>query len=253
MAQAMTNGNTPAKTPCGGCPLNKNEHFRSLSDEQINFVSRFKVGELNVESGASILVEGAHSPHMFTVLRGWTFRHKVLSDGRRQILNYGLPGDFLGLQNSLLSEMQHSVEALSAVTLCVFEKDRINEIFQNHPHLAYDTTWIAAREERMLEEHLLSVGRRTALERAAYVLAFLSKRVMSLQRKSQGTVQIPLTQSHIADTLGLSTVHTNKTLKKLANRGLIKWVEGGCDVLDLAGLMEAAMWEDPSPVPRPFI
>lgn len=252
MSQVIMNGET-GTTSCQNCPLNANSYFRPLSEKQLGFVAKFKVGETNLEPGAAILVEGAHSPHMFTVLRGWTFRFKSLPDGRRQVLNFGLPGDFLGLQNSLLTEMQHSVEALTRVTLCVFEKNRIEEIFRNHPDLAYDTTWIAARQERILDENLLSIGRRSALERAAYLLVLLAKRVLRVEQKSRGTVFLPFTQSHVADTLGLSTVHTNKTLKKLANKNLIKWRDGGCEVLDLSGLAEIALWEDATDAARPFI
>ncbi len=252
MTNMISNG-SGGTTPCQACPLNSNGHFRELTGKQIQFVSRFKVGELNLERGASILVEGDHSAYMFTLLRGWAFRYKALPDDRRQVLNYALPGDLLGLQNSLMSEMQHSVEALTSVTLCVFEKNRVEEIFRNHPNLAFDTTWIAAREERILDEHLLSIGRRSAIERAAYLLAFLSWRVMRVEQRKSGKVVLPFTQTHVADTLGLSMVHTNKTLKKLAVRDLIKWRDGGCEVRDLSGLMEVAKWSDEAEERRPFI
>lgn len=252
MTLVISNG-ASGTTPCRQCPLNANSYFRPLSEKQLGFLSKFKVGELNLDRGASILVEGEHSPHMFTLLRGWTFRFKSLPDGRRQVLNYCLPGDLLGLQNTLTSEMQHSVEALTRVTLCVFQKNRVEEIFRNHPHLAFDTTWIAARQERILDENLLSVGRRSALERTANLLTLLAKRVLLLQKQTAGQVLLPFTQSHVADTLGLSTVHTNKTLKKLSDRGLIRWRDGGCEVLDLAGLADVALWDDAETQARPFI
>lgn len=249
----MISGNGSNATPCRSCPLARIPQFRGFSEKQVNFVSKFKVGELNVDRGAQILVEGAHSPHLFTVLRGWAFRYKTLPDGRRQVLNYSLPGDLLGLQNSLDHEMQHSAEALSSITLCVFEKERIDEIFQHHPRLAFDITWLAAREERMLDEHLLSVGRRTALERASYLLAFLTRRAIDTRQLSTENLILPLTQAHVADTLGLSTVHTNKTLRKLADSNLIKWRDGGCEIRDLDGLKELAVWESEAVEERPFI
>ncbi len=122
-----------------------------------------------------------------------------------------------------MGEMQHSIEALSPVVLCVFQRDRLGELYRQHPDLAYDLTWIAAREERMLDENLLSIGRRSALERAAYLIAFLYQRAVTLELFRGGWTVIPVTQQHVADTLGLSVVHTNKTLKKLAARGLLRW------------------------------
>ena len=97
---------------------------------------------------STVLVEGNHSAHLYTVLSGWGFRYKLLPDGRRQILNFVMPGDLIGLQGSLMGEMQHSVEALSPMLLCVFERDNLFELYRNHPGLAFDITWIASREEQ---------------------------------------------------------------------------------------------------------
>jgi len=71
-----------------------------------------------VNAGASFLRKGTSSEHLFTV-RGWAFRYKMLDDGRRQILNYALPADMVGLQGRLMREMEHSVEALMPLVLCV--------------------------------------------------------------------------------------------------------------------------------------
>ena len=243
----------PARTKCDACPLRRLNQFREFSPDELSFISSFKTGELNVDKGATILVEGANSAHLYTILRGWGFRFKILEDGRRQILNYVLPGDLIGLQGSLMGEMEHSVEALSPVALCVFERDRLQNLYEKHASLGYDITRIAAREERILDENLLSIGRRSALERAAYLVAFLHQRAIGLGISSGGHISIPITQQHIADTLGLSIVHTNKTLRKLSERNLIRWRERSCEVLDLEGLLKISNWEGLSGVKRPFI
>jgi CRP-like cAMP-binding protein len=226
--------------------------FRAFEKQELAFVSAFKRGELAVDKGATILVEGSHSAHLYTVLSGWAFRYKLLPDGRRQILNYSMPGDLIGLQGSVMGEMQHSVEALSPMLLCVFERDQLQELYRNHPGLAYDITWIASREERMLDENLLSIGRRTALERAAYLIAFIASRARSAGLNGK-TPRIPITQQHIADTLGLSLVHTNKTIRKLMDRKLVLWRDGGCEVIDHDGLKKLARWEGLGEERRPLI
>ena len=228
------------------------EVFRDFEEDELDFISTFKTGELSVEKGSTVLVEGNHSAHLYTVLSGWGFRYKLLPDGRRQILNFVMPGDMIGLQGSLLGEMQHSVEALSPMLLCVFERDNVFGLYRKHPGLAYDITWIASREERMLDDHLLSIGRRTALERAAYLIAFLFSKAKAVDLIRNET-PIPVTQQHVADTLGLSIVHTNKTLRKLVDRGLIRWTDKGCLVLDNAGLANVAGWESDEKRQRPFI
>jgi CRP-like cAMP-binding protein len=227
--------------------------FRPFTAQELAFVSRFKKGELAVDKGATVLVEGSHSAHLYTVLSGWGFRYKLLPDGRRQVLNYAMPGDLIGLQGSIMGEMQHSVEALSPMLLCVFERENLLELYRSHPGLGYDITWLASREERMLDENLLSVGRRTAVERAAYLVAFIQSRARAVGLNGKKPVEIPITQQHVADTLGLSLVHTNKTIRKLTGPGLVAWRDGGCQVLDLDGLMEVAEWEGLGEELRPLI
>ena len=200
-----------------------------------------------------ILSEGAHSAQLFTLLSGWAFRYKTLEDGRRQILNYLLPGDLAGLQGSVIGEMQHSIEALSPVTFCIFQRDNLQSLFRDQPGLAFDITWLAAREERMLDETLLSVGRRSAVERAAYLIVFIYQRAARIGLTGEQRLLIPITQQHVADTLGLSIVHTNKTLRKLAERGLIKWHDRACEVLDEVGLLELSGWTGLEEERRPFI
>jgi CRP-like cAMP-binding protein len=241
------------RVPCESCPLRAMPHFRTFSRDELAFVSRFKRGELVVETGATILAEGAHSAQLFTLLSGWAFRFKTLPDGRRQILNYVLPGDLVGLQGSVIGVMDHSVEALSPVVLCVFQRDGLADLYRGQPGLSFDVTWIAAREERMLDEHLLSVGRRTATERAAYLVAFLHQRAVAVGLAGDTPLLVPITQQHVADTLGLSIVHTNKTLRKLAERGLLRWHDRACEVLDVRGLMQLAEWEGLADRRRPLI
>lgn len=242
-----------ARTDCPSCPFRQNRQFRDFDGEQLKFVTRFKSGELHVDAGTTILVEGSHSAHLYTVLRGCAFRYKLLEDGRRQVLNFAMPGDLVGLQGMLMGDMQHSIEALTPLTLCIFERARFNDLYRNHPDLAYDVTWIAAREERILDEHLLSVGRRNALERSAYLIAFLHRRGTRSGFLARKPHVLPVTQQLLADTLGLSVVHTNKTLRKLSERNLIAWRNRGCEVKDADGLSRLAGWIDDDEPMRPFL
>jgi CRP-like cAMP-binding protein len=246
-------GSVAQRYPCENCPLRRLEVFRDFDASELAFVSAFKKGELNVEKGATVLIEGSQSTQLYTVLEGWGFRYKLLPDGRRQILNFLMAGDLVGLQGTLMGEMQHSVEALSPMLLCVFERGALLTLYSNHPGLAFDITWIASREEQMLDENLLSVGRRSAIERAAYLLAFILARASQLRPDRASKLLIPIRQHHIADTLGLSLVHTNKTLRKLIDRKLIAWRDGGCEVLDFDGLRHLARWPGLGEGKRPLI
>ena len=239
--------------PCDRCPLNSRPNFKSHEPATLRFLKEFKRGELQVGANANFLVEGTSSPHLYTVLSGWGYRYKTLGDGRRQVLNYIMPGDFVGLQSSVLGKMDHGVQALSRMLLCVFERNEFSRLFGASSELSYDIVWIASREEQMMEEHLLSIGRRTALERSAYLLAFLHDRGRRTGLLEQGAPLTPITQTHVADTLGMSLVHTNKTLRKLQEQRLIRWSGKSCHVQDPAALRNTAGWQGLPEDDRAFI
>jgi CRP/FNR family transcriptional regulator, anaerobic regulatory protein len=238
---------------CKDCPLRRNDAFRQFTDKELEFVQRFKSGELVADAGTTIFLEGNNSAHLYTVLSGWVFRYKLLDDGRRQILNFGLPGDFFGLQTSMFGEMDHSVEALTDVVLCVFPREKVWEVYENYPELGFDMTWLAAREQYLLDENLLTVGRRTALERVASVLLHLFLRVEQLGMAQGRRIDLPFTQQQLSDALGLSHVHTNKTVKKLTNENLIEWHPPKLKIKDLEGLAQIAQNELTELPVRPFI
>jgi CRP-like cAMP-binding protein len=238
---------------CAYCPLKQFSYFRGFSQEELDFLTAFKTGELMANAGSTILVEGSHSAHLYTLLSGAAFRYKMLEDGRRQIMNFVFPGDIIGLQGSVMGEMQHSVEILSPTRLCVFERDRLLELYERHSSLGFDITWMAAREERLLDENLLNVGRRTALERTAYLIANLFLRAKAVGLVKGNRLNVPITQLHLADTLGLSVVHTNRTLKRLSERRLVRWRDRGCEVLNEEGLLALAEWEGLHDAPRPYL
>jgi CRP-like cAMP-binding protein len=250
LGNARPNGQS---TPCELCPLRKRSGLREFTAEELQFVKAFKVDELRVEPGISFLREGSQSDHLYSVLRGWAFRYKVLDDGRRQILNYALPADMVGLQGTLMREMQHSVEALTPVVLCVFPRAKLWELYSRLPSLAFDITWLAAREEQLIDEHLVSLGRRTALERTAFLLLHLFSRAEEAGLVKDASIQFPFTQQHVADTLGMSLVHTNKTLKRLFLTKAVRWKDRIFEVLDRRALESVAGTSVNQHLPRPFI
>src|SRR4029079_2178336 len=156
------------QVPCQLCPLRKLKIFRPFTPEELAFVSGFKTGEGTVKAGAPLFLEGATTAPLHTVMSGLAFRYKLLPDGRRQILNYCMPGDFLGLQGSVMHEMQHSVEALSDMVLCVFQREGLWRLFESHARLSFARTWVAGASQQTDDQAHLAVGRRSAVERCAH-------------------------------------------------------------------------------------
>jgi CRP-like cAMP-binding protein len=218
--------------PCDRCPLRRCDYFLPLTDEELAFMRRFKAGELSVDAGTTVLMEGSNSPQVFTVLSGMGTRYKTLEDGSRQVINFLFPGDFIGLQAGIMGEMKHSVEASTQMVLCVFNRSELWSMFKAHPERAYDLTWIAAVEEHFLGETLAAVGQRTAGQRVAWALLRIHHRLRAVGLERDGAVPLAFRQQDLADALGLSLVHTNKTLMQLRKLGLAKWSEGYLDIQD---------------------
>ncbi len=238
---------------CPQCPLRACEIFHAVGAEELDFISALKAGELRTGPASTVLQEGSPSDQLFTLLEGWAFRYKTLDDGRRQITSFALPGDFIGIQGSMEGDMDYSVETLTPAVLCCFPRNRVWELFQRCPSLAFDITWLAARQESILNEHLLSLGRRNAVECAAYYILHLYLRAADVGLATDGKVRFPFTQEHLADALGLSLVHTNKTLKKLSADGLMTWEHGWCFIPDVVPLAELAKWDLDQPRTRPLL
>jgi CRP/FNR family transcriptional regulator, anaerobic regulatory protein len=239
--------------PCTRCPLRPLPAFKPLREGEQAFIMRRKVGQRLVPAGGCIVAEGETAGHVFTMLAGWAFRFKTLPDGRRQIMSFLLPGDILGLQAEVLDTAAHGVDALTDVSLCAFARDMVAAVYRVHPSLALDLTWLAAHGERLVDDAMLSVGRRTATESVAALFVSLFKRAESAGLREGDSVPFPLTQTHVADALGLSVVHTNRTIQRLRRLGLVRIAGGRLGVGDLRSLRRIAQyWEMPAPV-RPLL
>lgn len=240
-------------TKCMNCPLRKHEQFAAITEADTETLQRFKAGELNVDAGTTLLMEGSNSPQLYTALRGMGLRYKMLPNGRRQVVNFILPGDFIGLQAGVMGEMGHSVEATTPMTLCVFDRMALWDFFRSNPEWAYDLTWLAATEEHFLGDSLAAVGQRTAIQAIAWALTRVFLRGTGLGLVSHNTMPLPFRQQDLADALGLSLVHTNKTLARLRERQLAHWDDGELRIPELKDLAEIAMVEDLEIPKRPLM
>ncbi len=235
--------------PCTQCPLRKKPYFLPFTEAELAFMMGFKIGELVVEPGSTLLMEGSNSPQLFTVLSGMGVRYKTMKDGERQVINFLFPGDFTGIQAAIMGEMKHSVEATTNMVLCVFNRSDIWNMFKAHPERAYDLTWIAAVEEHFLGETIATLGQLNASQRVAWAFLRIHYRLRAVGLGGANQVPLHFRQQDLADALGLSLVHTNKTLARLRDLGLATWSDRMLTIPDRVTLGEFA-GVDPEPLER---
>ena len=246
-----------AATPCAECPLRALPLFVPHTAAELALVQSLKRRELVLDEGDTLIHEGQTDTRLFTLLEGWAYRFKTLSDGRRQILNFLLAGDFIGVQQKMGDSAAHGVVTLTKARFCVFDRDALWDLHRNQPTMGFNVTWLTAHEESLVDDNLLSIGRRSAEERVATSLILLYKRAAALgahtEQPGEG-VLFPPTQQHLADALGLSLAHTNKTLRKLQKRNLFRMASGRLRLIDAAALAQLAdLYGDGRPPVRPLV
>ncbi len=238
---------------CENCPLRHRSAFKPKSASDIALSESLKTDHRHMPAGSEIVHQGQTEAELFTLFSGWAVRSKTLSDGRRQILNFLLPGDLLGLQASLLDASEYSIEALTDVEICVFARNRTWSLFERNPQLAYELAWLGAREESIVDENLTSVGQRTARERVAALVLHLYRRADHLGLVTDNTFVFPLTKQHLADALGLSLVHTIKTWSHLRKAGLFSIANGRLTLLNPRLTERWSSYFDREWRPRPLL
>jgi CRP-like cAMP-binding protein len=139
------------------------------------------------------------------------------------------------------------------MTLCVFERSSLWRLFEREPSRAYDLTWLGAVEEHFLGESLATLGQREGRERVAWALLRVFQRLRALQLGSEHTVPFKFRQQDLADTIGMSLVHTNKTLQRLRQEHLLDWQDGLLTIPDLKALADATDLSLEEPPQRPLM
>jgi CRP-like cAMP-binding protein len=241
------------QVPCFECSLRSCGVFKPISRNELGAINEIKREHLALPAGTEIIRAGDDAPEIYTLYAGWAFRFKTLPDGRRQILNFLLPGDLLGLQAAMFDAAAHGIEALTDVELCLLPRRKVWALFGEMPGLAFDVAWLGAREEGHVDENLTSAGRRSATERVAALIVMLYKRAKILNLVHGDSFAFPLTQQHIADALGLSLVHTNKTLARLRRMGMYTRTNGAMTVANPHVLARIGQYFDEEIPQRPLI
>jgi len=231
-------------TPAEHSPLiRKLSAFVALSEAELAVLARLHRRRRTFVAGRDIVHQGQSEQTAYILSTGWVCSYKIQADGTRQIVDFQVPGDFLGLRSVLLRTSDHSFEPVVDIEAAeVLTKDLL-DAFAETPRLATAILWAASRDEAMVVEHLVGIGRRDADARMAHFLLELGSRLMLVGLGSKAGFECPLTQYHLADALGLSAVHVNRVLRQLRETGLMTFREGHVTFHDLDRLVDLAEFD----------
>lgn len=217
--------------------------FAALSTNELDVLDQLHRRRRTFTSGKDLVHQGQSKPSAYVLAKGWAFSYKVLPDGARQILNFKLPGDIIGQRTTSLRVSDHGIEPVTDVEVSELLASDHLESFRDHPRLATAVLWAAARDEAILVEHLVNIGRRDATSRVAHFLLDLGARLRLVGIGTVTGYHCPLTQYHLADALGLSAVHVNRCLRTLREDGLVTFQAGQVVFDDYESLVEFAQFD----------
>jgi CRP-like cAMP-binding protein len=213
--------------------------FVALSHEELSVLDELHRRRLTFVPGRDLVLQGQADQSAYILASGWVCSYKIQRSGSRQIVDFQVPGDFLGLRSILFRTADHSIEPVTRVEASEIYAQDLLDAFSQTPRLATAVLWAASRDEAMVVEHLVDIGRRNALERTAHFLLELGARLKLVGLATTSGYDCPLSQYMLADALGLSAVHINRVLRELREEGLLTFQRGRVTFDDFDRLVAA--------------
>lgn len=229
----------------GYVPAASATELLSRENRLIRIADRLATEHRHVSAGAELGVFADSEKFLFVVTDGWMFRNAILEDGRRQILDFILPGDFVAGRYQDAEEVSQTLDAITDSVVALIPLSAVSELVSEMPSMAL--TLLEASQSALYAsyENLVDTGRRTSIEAVAHFLMRMEKRAgQSIGRTENGAVPFPLIQEHIGDAIGLTAVHVCRTLRKLKTAGVIEMGRGWLKITDRQQLAEfAGTWD----------
>jgi CRP-like cAMP-binding protein len=210
--------------------------FLPLAREELKWLEEIQAKPLTVKRGRQLIHEGQTGQKAFVLQSGWACSYKDLPSGRRQIISFPIAGDCVGLRSVLLKTADHSFSALTDAVVSPVEGTHILKCVSDFPRLGVALLWAASRDEAMVVEHLVNIGRRSAIERTAHFFMELAERLSLVGLATEAEFECPLSQFVLADALGLTAIHVNRVLRLLRERDLLTLRKGRVRIHDLNAL-----------------
>jgi CRP-like cAMP-binding protein len=218
----------------------KLNQFAPLNRDELAALAELEARSRPVPAQTELAHERQTSHHAFVLQQGWACAYKLLPDGGRQVIDFRLPGDFMGLRSVLLRTADHNFATVTDSVVAEVSVQQMLDSFQQQPRLGAAILWAASRDEAMVVEHLVGIGRRSALVRTAHLLVELGLRLRLVGLGDENGYACPLNQYLLADALGLTAIHLNRVLRQLRERRLVTFRDGQVVFHDLPRLRQLA-------------
>jgi CRP-like cAMP-binding protein len=199
----------------------KLEGYEALTDQDRRALNGLVPRVRQVGPRIDLIREGEAPENVHLILDGFACRYKVLPDGQRQIMAYLIPGDFCDLNVFILDQMDHNIGTISQCQVVDIPRRAIDDITAQYPNITRAFWWCALVDEAVLREWLVNIGGRPPNQRIAHIMCELLMRLEAVGQVVNNSFPFPFTQNDLADSMGLSNVHVNRTIRELKALDLI--------------------------------
>ncbi|WP_243964642.1 Crp/Fnr family transcriptional regulator [Methylobacterium sp. J-026] len=201
--------------------IRKLESITTLSDKERQAVRSLPMRIHNLDARQDIVRDGDQPTHCCLILDGWACRYKMLSQGKRQILSFHIAGDIPDLQSLHIHTMDHSLATLTKAVVAFIPHESLRELTACYPGIASIFWRDTLIDAGIFREWLISMGRRSAFEHVAHLFCELYLKLQAVGLAGNFRCPLPITQTDIADALGLTSVHVNRVLQEMRGRTMI--------------------------------
>ena len=201
-----------------------------LTSEEVGVLVEATSERQSLPARSDLIREGDRPGPVFVILEGWACRYKILPNGTRQILAYLMPGDSCDLHIGLLAEMDHSIQVITPAVVSTVERPKMDAILDKHRGIAKAMYVAQLIDEGTMRAWITSMGRRTSVERVAHLMCELYLRARNIGLISGKSLELPLSQALLADSLGMTPVHLNRVLKALRESGAMTISRGALHI-----------------------
>lgn len=216
----------------------------AVSEEEAMVLERLVGRVQEVPSDKTVIRAGDELTESVLLLDGLMCRYKDLRDGSRQISELHVPGDFVDLHGFSLKKLDHSIMSLTPCRIAYVPHQRIEALTETHPHLTR-LLWLTTNIDAAIHrEWVLSLGRRNAVARTAAFFCEMYLRLRTVGMTEGMAYPLAITQGDLAECLGLTAVHVNRTLKVLRERELIEFRNRRVRVLNFEALAKLGEFND---------
>ncbi|MCW8964893.1 MAG: Crp/Fnr family transcriptional regulator [Gammaproteobacteria bacterium] len=234
-------------TQCAQCVVRKLALFQGVKLENLEWTQAIRQEQFILKPKRRLFEEGEPPRYAYTLFSGWVAQYQTSPDGGRMIHQFALPGDFIGFQAKSGHPIDYSAQALTEITVCAFPVKELNKVLKELPELSNRLIDMHSHTIKLCRQHMLSVGRKSAKQRLAYLFLELFHRVKAIGDLMPGTeedsIAFPLSQEDLADALGLTSVHVSRTLRELTDEGLVSVRHRRLTILNEPALTDLAQFD----------